>query len=290
MSTRREPVRHRLARLPEPRQRRLVQVVSLLCVLLLWEGLGRLLGALLLAPPSVVLPTLVGFVRTGWVLPALAQTVFELSVGFTLAVVTGVPVGYLMGRSRLAAHALNPVVGGLLVTSTSAMLPMLLVLFGIGFRLRLVVVWLVCVSHLSLSVYHGARDIDHRYLDVSRSFDVPRAMRYRRVILPATLPSLAAGLRLGVGRAIHGIVLIETYTLVGYGGVLYQAGSGSVSTAPVLGLVLLLMALAYGFRLAVDAATRALVPWAETSRVLGEDGGGQGIGHPKNGRAGATES
>jgi ABC-type nitrate/sulfonate/bicarbonate transport system permease component len=257
--------RTRFAQLPEARQRRLARLTALVVVVVLWEVTGRLLGTVMFAPLSVVVPTLVDLVAGGRVLPALASTVVEMALGFALAVVTGVPVGYLMGRSRTVERSLNPVVGGLLVTSTSAMLPLLLVLFGIGLKLRLVVVWLACVAHLSLSVYHGVRGVDRRYLDVSRAFGVPTAMHYRRVLLPATLPSLAAGLRLGVGRAIQGIVLIETYTLVGYGGLVYQAGTGSVSTAPVLALVLLLMGLAYGLRLAVDAATRALVPWTDTA-------------------------
>lgn len=254
-------LRTRFGDLPESRQRRLVQFGTLLVLAVGWEALGTLLGPVFLAPLSSVVRTYLDLLLEGPMLGLLLGTLYDMSVGLVLAVAVGVPTGFLMGRSRAGHDLFNPHVSGLLVISTSSLLPLLLVLFGLGFDLRIVVVWLASVAHVTINVYHGAAGIDSRYLDVSRSFDLPLSLQFRRVLLPATLPFVMGGLRLGLGRAIQGILLVETYTLVGYGGLIYQYGTQSVSTAPVLALILTIMALAYVGRRGLEAVERRVAPW-----------------------------
>lgn len=254
--------------LSEKQQKGLVQFSALLIFIVLWELTGQILGSILFAPLSEVIPTYIDLAVNGPMYTSLVDTMREAFIGFTLAVIFAVPVGLLMGRTIAGEGFFNPFVSALLVTSTSSMLPLLLVLFGIGFKLRIVVVWIASVAHITINIYHGARGIDEEYVDVGRSFGASRWLRIRSIALPAAFPYIMAGLRMGIGRAIQGIILIETYILTGYGGLLYRYGSQSVTTESILAFIITIMVLAYTFRIGLEKLQERIAPWANTNPAL----------------------
>lgn len=245
-----------------------VQVSSIIVVGLLWELVGRGLGSVLFAPLSEVLPAYVDLALNGEMFVVLWGTLRDMFIGYGLAVLFAIPVGLFMGRSVVAEKTLNPWVSALFVTSTSAMLPLLIVLFGIGLQFRIVIVWLACVFHLLLNVYHGAKGVDQRYVDVGKSFDLSPQRQFLTITLPATLPYVMAGLRMGLSRAIRGIILAETYIIVGYGGLIATYGRQSITTESVLALILTIMFLGYFLNNGLEHIQRFFFPWADTDPSL----------------------
>lgn len=243
-------------------QRRLVQWTALLLVVLAWEVMGRILGSNLFAPASEVAVTYVELLM-GPIIPLMIVTAKDMFVGFGLAAAFALPVGILMGRWKPAEAALDPWVTALFATATSALLPLIIVLFGLDFAFRIAIVWLACVWHMLLTVYHGAQSVDRGILDVSRSFGTSKTKTFWSVILPAISPSVMSAFRLGTTRSIRGIILAEFYVAHGYGGFLREVGNTSISTAPVLALALTLMFAGFGLRKSMGIVQRRLVPWAD---------------------------
>jgi NitT/TauT family transport system permease protein len=239
-----------------------VQVLAVVGVLLLWELIGRSLGENLFAPFSVVVTTYIELVNRGEMFALLAQSLRDMALGFGLAVVFAVPVGLLMGRNVVADKLLDPWVSAMFATSTSALLPLLIVMLGIDLPFRIAVIWLACVWHILLNVYHGAQGVDQELLDVGRSFDASSPKVFKDITLPAVLPFLVSGLRMGLTRAIRGFILAETYIRSGYGGYLMDFGQQSLSTAPVLALIINIMVLGYVLRKVLDKLQDVLAPWA----------------------------
>lgn len=255
-------VRFRFDTLNSRYQKSIVQVVAVLLAVLLWEAVGRLLGANLFAPFSQVVAAYVELMGRGAMWSRLLNSVSEMAIGFALAVAFAVPVGLLMGRNRAVDSIMDPWVSAFFATSTSALLPLLIVVLGIDITFRVTIIWLACVWHILLNLYHGARGVDQELLDVGRSFDASSFKVFKDITLPAVVPFLVAGLRMGITRAIRGFILAETYIRTGYGGFLMDMGNQAISTAPVLALIINIMLLGYVSRRLLDVAENWLAPWA----------------------------
>jgi ABC-type nitrate/sulfonate/bicarbonate transport system permease component len=223
------------------RARRLgLQLAGIAITLAVWEVAGRMMGEALLAAPSVVVREYGALLRDGAMLHELAGSLRQMLVGFGLACALGMPLGVLMGRSRVADVLLHPWVSMLVVLSVAALVPLFLLLFGSGFEFRAAIVFMASVWYIVLTTYHGARGVEPRYLDVARAFGASRAHVFWKVLLPALYPYLITGARIGLVHAIRAMVVAEMYVIVGYGGLIHKTGL-DVSTAKLLGLLLTLM-------------------------------------------------
>ena len=247
---------------------RTVQLIALAVFLTLWEIVGSVLPSTLFAPFSDVAIAYVELAQ-GPMFELGLQTLREMLMGFGLAVAFAVPVGLIMGRSRIADKMINPWVQAFFATATSALLPLLIIVFGIDLAFRLSIVWLACVWHILINIYHGARSVDKHLVDVGRSFDISTVTFYRSIILPAIMPFTIAGLRMGLTRSIRGIILAEFYIATGYGGLLRQYSQESADLAPVLALALTIMVFGYGLRVGLEKLQFWLFPWSDADAAMG---------------------
>jgi ABC-type nitrate/sulfonate/bicarbonate transport system permease component len=230
--------------------------------LVLWEALGRLMGEALFAPLSVVLVEYVTMLREGQMLSELAASLRQMLVGYGLACLVGVPIGVAMGRSRALDGLLHPWLSMLVVTSVAALVPLFVVIVGTGFWFRATIVFIASVWYVMLTVYHGARGIEPRLLDVGRAFGAGPFARFSKIILPALYPYLVTALRIGLVHAIRAMVVAEMFIILGYGGLIYRAGY-SLTTAPLLALLLTLMLVGIAANAVLQRAARSLAPWYE---------------------------
>lgn len=256
-------------RLSERNQQWVVRLVTLVTVILLWELIGQLLGSILFAPLSEVVPMYFEMLLDGDMIPALLVTMREMFIGFALAVVIAIPVGLVMGRNRVVDEALSPWVSAMFVTATASLLPLFVILFGIGFNFRLAIVFISCIWFILLNTHHGAKGVDRNFMDVGKSFDAGQFQTFRSIVLPATLPFIFAGLRMGLIHALRGVILAQTFIEFGYGGLISQWGTQSASTAPVLALILTLLFLGYGLRVLLEKTEAYLFPWSEETEAMG---------------------
>ena len=187
---------------------------------------------------------------------AIAGTLYMVG----LACLIGLPIGVAMGRSRLFDALFHPWLSMLVVTSVASLVPLFVIVFGTGFWFRAAMVFVASVWYVMLTVYQGARGIEPRYVDVGRSFGASAWRRFAKILLPALYPYVLTAMRIGLVHAIRAMVVAEMFIILGYGGLIYRAGF-SVSTAPLLGLLLTLMLVGVAANAVLSRAARTIAPW-----------------------------
>ena len=248
-------------------RRLLLPITGAAIVLLIWEVAGRIMGDALMAPPSRVALAYVTELRQGVMLRELLLSLRQMAVGYLAACVVGMPVGVLMGRSRLADAALHPWVAMLVVTSTAALIPLLIMFIGTGIGLRITVVFLATVFYVTLTTYNGARGINPAQLAAARSFGAGRRQTFWKVMLPSLYPYLLTSARIGFIHAIRAMVTAELFVIVGYGGLIHQTGL-SVDTASLLCLLITLMITSLLGDALLRTTGKWIAPWYEQQRVV----------------------
>jgi NitT/TauT family transport system permease protein len=148
------------------------------------------------------------------VVPALGDTLKGFGAGYTACILLGIPIGLLMARSRLVELALEPYVNALYATPRLALIPVLILWLGINFQMRFAVVLISGLFPIILNTYLGAKEVDRNLLDAGKAFDAGELQTLRTIVIPASLPYIFAGLRLGLARSFIGIIVAEIETSV----------------------------------------------------------------------------
>jgi ABC-type nitrate/sulfonate/bicarbonate transport system permease component len=240
--------------------------IGIALFLLVWEAAGRIMGPSLLAPPSIVIADYIDLLCQGDMLRELAFSLRQMAIGFFLACAVGMPLGVIMGRSQLADSIFRPWVSMFVVTSTAALIPLLIMMLGTGLLLRVTIVFLACVWYIVLTTYNGARGISPQQIAVARSFSATRLQIFWKVIMPALYPYLLTGARIGLVHAIRAMVMAEMFVIIGYGGLIHRSGL-LIETGPLLGLLLTLMIVSLLFNWLLRESGRRLAPWYEQQRM-----------------------
>lgn len=244
-----------------------LRIASLVGVLAIWEAFGRLNPRVASFPSEIA----AAFVQLGFVenalVPAFATTLHGLAVGFIVAAVLGIAIGFAMGRIRLVDLILDPYVSALYATPRIALVPLLVLWVGIDFELRVTIVVLSAIFPIIINTYIGAKSVDRELLDTGLSFAAGPWQLLRTVVVPASLPYLFAGLRIGAARALVGIIVAEMAAAVtGTGQLIIQYGRFFETDklfVPViiLGLFSILLAEVVYF------IQRRATPWARVERI-----------------------
>ncbi len=210
-----------------------------------WEVVGRmrLVDPLFLSAPSRIAAAGVELFTDGGIWNDLRVSGIEFLVGFLLSVVVGIPLGMVMGWYRRLAYALDPFVTALYATPRVALLPLVVIWLGIGIWSKIAIVFLGAVFPVLLSTYSGVRTTDARLLRAARSFGADDLQIFRTLILPGSVPFIITGLRLGVGRALIGVVVGELYAAqAGIGFLISVAGNSFQTDKVFVGVFLIALA------------------------------------------------
>jgi ABC-type nitrate/sulfonate/bicarbonate transport system permease component len=195
-------------------------------------------------------------------------TLGRLAAAFALAAVTAVPLGLLMGRLRALREALDPYVAFLFPVPKIAMLPFLLILLGVGEPAFVLTGAISAFFQITISTLGGVSTMDPRLLEVGRNYGAEGARLFRKVILPAALPSIFTGLRLGLGLALVTIVAVEFITAKsGLGHLVYRHWQ-MLSTVEMYGAFVLVGALGLLLTRGLGALQRRTLAWQEESATL----------------------
>ena len=204
---------------------------SIVILLLLWEVLPRIITMkagtkLFFTTPSEIVGTLWRLFSTGTIWTPLAVSASGFALGLGLAIVVGLPLGVLIGRSRTLNAMLDPFITAFNATPRLVFLPLLMLWFGLGVWSKVVIVFIGALFPILINTYEGVRNADRLLINVVRSFGASEWDVARLVVVPNALPYIIAGLRLAIGRAILGVVVAEFFGAEqGLGVVMVQAAS-----------------------------------------------------------------
>jgi len=188
--------------------------------------------------------------------PHLVATLAAILTGFAAGAAAALPLGYLLARSRLAGRILSPYLVAAQAVPILALAPLIALWFGNGLAAHALIVALVVFFPVAISTMVAVRGVDRRILEMARSYRVTRRQRIALVEIPAALPGIIGGLRIGVTLAVVGAIVAEwTGGEVGLG-VLVNLARGSLFDYPLLFATLVLIALVaivlYGVVLLVE--------------------------------------
>ncbi len=236
-------------------------VISILSLAVLWEVTGRIMDSTLIPPLSRIGAAWWKLLASGKLAANLTLSLTTLAAGFFLAVAIGIVIGLLMGRFRAVEHFLDLYVNVLMSAPTTAFVPVLIMWFGLGVESRIAVVFLFAVFVIIINTMTGVKQVDSVLVEMARSFGAKEKEIFFKIILPAAMPAIMAGVRLGMGRAVKGMVTAEMLlTLTGIGAMIMQYGS-SFATDSLFAVILTILIIAMITMQAVQWLDRRLTGW-----------------------------
>jgi ABC-type nitrate/sulfonate/bicarbonate transport system permease component len=185
----------------------LVRILTFLGALAIWQLLSMLLPRILFASPGKTAEAMDRMLRTGALVDAWRESFGVLVVALAISAGSGVGLGILLGRFRLADRFFEPLLTGLFMTPKIVLIPIISLWLGYQEAPKIVVVFLFSFFEIFFTVRNGVRTIDAQFVEVAQAYCVPEFVMLRRVILPAATPFVVAGLRLGLLHGMVGIVL-----------------------------------------------------------------------------------
>jgi NitT/TauT family transport system permease protein len=196
--------------------RTFVRLLSLTVVFLSWELYGRTNSLYTSYPTEIIAAGIDTMVDS--VLPAFRATAAGFSVGFIISAPLGIIFGIILGRVRSLDIALTPFMMALYSTPRITLIPLLVLWLGVDFKLRVAIVILSSIFPIIINMHAGIREVDNELIDVGRAFTASRRQELWTIVIPGSLPFLFTGLRIGLARALGGVVTAElTAAVVGIG-------------------------------------------------------------------------
>ena len=223
---------------------RVPMMASLLLWFVAWEIVGRLGLVFLLPPFSDVLVAMGELFARPSFWTATVVTLRSFAVGMFFAILVGVPLGILMGRSRAADRLLGMWVNVFVSAPLSALVPILMILFGLGETTVIMAVFLFAVWIIALDARAGVGEIQRSLEEMALSYGASPAQLYGEVVLWAALPEILAGIRIGFIRGVKGVVIGQLLvSIIGYGE-MFELYSRNFLMAEFWALTILLFAFA----------------------------------------------
>jgi NitT/TauT family transport system permease protein len=254
-------------RVPFWQGRRFYRYGFLALILIVWQLVGPLVNPIFFSYPSKIA---VAFYQltfvTGELQHYMVESLLILFYGLGCAILVGVPLAVLMARFQRVDWALDLPVNAMYATPMVALVPLLVLWFGIYMEAKVIVVFLFCVFPILINTYQGVRECDKNMLEVARSFRSNEWQMWRDVLLPFALPYIAAGIRLAIGRGLVGVVIAEFYTTISGLGYMITRYAHIFDMDKTFVPVILLMVLGVSLTSALKWLERRLAPWSHANR------------------------
>jgi NitT/TauT family transport system permease protein len=240
----------------------ILAVLGVSAFLAFWELLPALgvVNPLFTSSPSRILNAANWLAANGlWTDIRISAT--EFGIGFALAVLVAVPLGVVLGWYRSWEALFDPFITMLYVTPRVALLPLLILWLGIGFASKIAVIFLGALFPILINVIAGMRTIDETLLMCARSFGAGNRQIFTTLALPSSIPFLMTGIRVGLGRALVGVVVSEMVASTGGIGHMMSVAGATFQTDKVFVGIILIAAFGYAFTSLLDRLQRYFECW-----------------------------
>ena len=245
------------------RGRHFAGLLSIAAGLALWEFLSRVVvaNALFLAAPTQIFAAIYNLAISGQLWPHIAISAAEFAIGYVIASLLGIVIGFVMASSALGKKILQPWIAGLYATPTIALAPLFILWLGIGIWSKVVVVIFLVLFPVTINTEAGLRTTSARLIEMLRSFGATPRQIFFKLSLPSAMPFILAGLKLGIGRGLIGVVVAELFgSRAGLGRLISQSADAFNMPELFAGVLILAFAgivMTAGF----TWLERVLVPW-----------------------------
>jgi ABC-type nitrate/sulfonate/bicarbonate transport system permease component len=197
--------------------------------LILWELVGntlQLINPMFMSAPSLIFKAAVQLFGSGEIYNDLYVSGIELFWGYFLSVAVAVPFGIMVGWYKRASYIFDPFINAMNATPRVALLPLVIIWLGIGILSKVGIIFLGAVFPILINTRDGVKTTPYNLLTAAKSFGASEWMLFKTVVFPSTIPFILTGLRLGLGRAIVGVMVGELYAATaGIGFMITVAGA-----------------------------------------------------------------
>ena len=246
----------------------------------LWEVAALSVGkSLILVGPIPVLQALIALLQNH--LPrgilgiqgadaAILQTLATILFGFVLACIVGIPVGLIMGRWKTAEVLIDPWLSATYSIPIVILIPMLYFAIGADFYAEIFVTFLLTVFTIIVNTHHGVKYVSNALAEVGKSYGASESQFVTKIILPASMPDIISGMRIGMGRAILAAVLAEVLMSGNGLGGMMMTFQDVLNTPYMMAVVFLIALMGIAVLQLPKILERRLFRWKETESLSRE--------------------
>jgi NitT/TauT family transport system permease protein len=235
-------------------------------ILVVWEITAPFISPIFFTSPSKIAIAFYETTVSGELPYFLAQSLEVMVYGLVTAVVVGIPLGIAMARIRWLDWTLDLPINALYATPLVAVVPLLVLWFGIYLKAKIIVVFLFAVFPILINTYQGVRECDKGMLEVAQSFRSSEWRMWRDVLLPFALPYIIAGVRLAIGRGLIGMIIAEFYTTISGLGFMITKYANVFAMDKTFVPVIVLMVLGVSLTTLLKWVGRRIAPWSAANR------------------------
>lgn len=211
----------------------------------IWEWAGQTMpqGKLFFSAPTLVIKAFLALAPTPTFWNDVWVSFQEFGIGYVLSIVVGIPLGIAMGWYRRVNALLDPLASAFYAMPRVALIPLLLIWFGIGMNSKIALVFLSAVFQILITTLAGVRTMDESLIRAARSFGANDRQMFVTVVLPGSVPFILTGLKLAVGRALIGVVVAEFVAAqAGIGYMMAKSGATFQTDQVMVGVVIITFA------------------------------------------------
>ena len=235
-------------------------------ILIVWEIVAPFISPIFFTSPSNIAIAFYETTVSGELPYFLAQSLEVMVYGLVTAIVVGIPLGVAMARIRWLDWALDLPINALYATPLVAVVPLLVLWFGIYLKAKIIVVFLFAVFPILINTYQGVRECDKGMIEVAQSFRSSEWRMWRDVLLPFAVPYIIAGLRLAIGRGLIGMIIAEFYTTISGLGFMITKYANVFAMDKTFVPVIVLMVLGVSLTTLLKWVGRRIAPWSAANR------------------------
>ncbi|MGG1661598.1 ABC transporter permease [Brevibacillus sp. NRS-1366] len=220
----------------------LLSTLSIVAVLVLWEFIARqeIVDPLFISSPTAIAQAAVVMLQESDFWKDLGVSGYEFIVGFGLAILVGIPLGVFSGWNKTFYHVVNPFISAMYVTPRVALMPVIIIAFGIGPASKMVVVFLMALFPIIMNAQKAMNTLDQNLIKAARAFTASEWQIFKTIALPSTVPFMLTGIRLGIGQGLIGVVVGELFaSTAGIGFQLTNAGQNLQTDRMFVGVLVI---------------------------------------------------
>jgi NitT/TauT family transport system permease protein len=200
-----------------------VRTLSVAVFFVIWEYYGRRMDPIFMAPPSAIFNATLELIQSGALRKALIESLWPFAVGMMLTVIVGIVLGIVIAQWRIAEYILDPYINALYAIPRIALVPLIILWAGLEFTGKVTILVSVAIFPITVNTYAGIRDVRGSMLEIGRAYGATEWQIFSKIVMPAAIPFIMAGIRLAVGLAIIGIIVAEFFTAIsGLGGMIVE--------------------------------------------------------------------
>ena len=235
-------------------------------ILIVWELVAPFINPIFFTSPSKIAEAFYETTVSGELPYFLWQSLQVMTYGLVVAIVVGIVLGVAMARLRWLDWALDLPINALYATPLVAVVPLLVLWFGIYMKAKIIVVFLFAVFPLLINTYQGVRECDKNMLEVAQSFRSTEWKTWQDVLLPFAVPYIIAGVRLAIGRGLIGMIIAEFYTTISGLGFMITKYANVFAMDKTFVPVIVLMVLGVSLTSMLKWFGRRIAPWSNANR------------------------